>query len=444
VTPATDRFTWGVATSAYQIEGAADAPGKGESIWDAFVRRPGAVAGGDTGDVATDHLARMEEDLDLIAGLGVDAYRFSVAWTRIQPDGRGAPRRAGLDVYDRVVDGLLARGVAPWVCLYHWDLPRALQEAGGWADRDTAHRFADYARLVAERLGDRARHWAMLNEPNVHAVLGHLLGVHAPGVTDPQAYGAAAHHQNLATGLGIRALRTLDPALRLGTIVSVQPALPARKGEADRAAADLFDAVWHGTHLEPLARGRYPEATAPFLAPWLRDGDLEVARAAPDFLGVNHYTRQRVAADPAALLGLRLAPPPAGAETTAMGWEVAPAAFRDALLRLSADPDLPPLVVTENGAAYDDRPGPGGRVRDDDRIAYLRRYLAALAEARAAGARVDGYFVWTLLDNFEWAEGYAKRFGLVRVAGRELRRIPKASYDAYARIVRAGGVDGGG
>ena len=432
-------FTWGVATSAYQIEGAADAPGKGPSIWDAFARRAGAVAGGDTGEVATDHLARMEEDVDLIAGLGVDAYRFSVAWTRIQPEGGGDARSEGLDVYDRLVDLLLGRGVAPWVCLYHWDLPQALQERGGWADRATAYRFAEYASLVAERLGDRAGHWAMLNEPNVHAVLGHLLGMHAPGVTDPQAYAAAVHHQNLATGLGIDALRARDPGLRLGTILSVQPGAPAGPDEDDRSAADLFDAVWHGAHLEPLARGRYPEAVAPFLMPWVRDGDLEIARAAPDFLGVNHYTRQRLAAAPERLLGLRLAEPPADAETTAMGWEVAPGAFRDVLLRLSADPDLPPLVVTENGAAFDDRPDADGRVEDDDRVAYLRRYLAALAEARARGARVDGYFVWTLLDNFEWAEGYAKRFGLVRVEGPDLRRVPKASYEAYARLVAAAG-----
>ena len=254
-------FVWGVSTAAYQIEGAHDAHGKGPSIWDAFAHAPGRVAGGDHGDVACDHLARMEEDVALIAGLGVDAYRFSVSWPRIQPTGRGPALAAGLDVYDRLVDLLAEAGVRPWPCLYHWDLPLALQEAGGWAARDTAERFADYAGIVADRLADRAPTWMMLNEPNVHALLGHLLGVHAPGLTDPQAWAAAAHHMNLAVGLGAARLRAAHPGLRLGTILNVQPAVPAGDSEEDHAAAALLDAVWNGNHLEPLARGRYPAAT---------------------------------------------------------------------------------------------------------------------------------------------------------------------------------------
>lgn len=433
-------FVWGVSTAAYQIEGAHDAHGKGPSIWDAFAHAPGRIVGGDHGDVACDHLARMEEDVALIAGLGVDAYRFSVSWPRIQPSGRGPALAAGLDVYDRLVDLLADAGVQAWPCLYHWDLPLALQEGGGWAARDTAERFADYAGIVADRLADRAPTWMMLNEPNVHALLGHLLGVHAPGLTDPQAWAAAAHHMNLAVGLGAARLRAAQPGLRLGTIVNVQPAVPAGDSEEDHAAAALLDAVWNGNHLEPLARGRYPAATEALMAPAVRDGDLEVVRADLDLLGVNFYARQRVEADPASLVGLRLVDPPPASETTAMGWEVAPDAFYEQLTALAGDPDLPPLVVTENGAAYEDRPDDDGRVDDRARVAYLRRHVAALQRAVAAGARIEGYFVWSLLDNFEWAEGYAKRFGLVRVDYRDQRRVPKASYDAYAAIVRAGGV----
>lgn len=435
-----DRFTWGVSTSAYQIEGAFDADGKGPSIWDVFAHEPGRVAGNDHGDVACDHLRHMDEDVALVRALGVDAYRFSVSWPRVQPEGRGRVEPRGLDVYDALVDRLLAAGIEPWPCLYHWDLPYALAEGGGWADRDTVARFADYAEIVADRLADRVRTWAMLNEPNVHALLGHLLGVHAPGATDLPTYVAAAHHQNLATGRAVRRLRARHADLRLGTIVNLQPARAAGDGEDDAAAAALLDAAWNGNHLEPLVRGRYPAATEPMFASVVRTGDLEETRAGLDFLGVNFYAPQRVAADANSLVGLRLADPPADAETTAMGWEVEPDALEELLRSLSSDPDVPPLVVTENGAAYPDRPGPDGYVEDPARVTYLRRHVAAVQRARAAGARVFGYFAWTLLDNFEWAEGYRRRFGLVRVDFETQRRTPKASFDAYAAIVRDGGV----
>ena len=441
--PLPDDFVWGVSTAAYQIEGASRAEGKGPSIWDVFAHTPGKIRNGDTGDVACDHLARLDGDVALLRELGVDAYRFSIAWTRIQPEGRGAPRRAGLDVYDRLVDALLDAGIDPWPCLYHWDLPQALQEGGGWADRDTAERFADYADHVAERLGDRVGTWLLLNEPNVHAILGHLLGVHAPGLTDLQAYAAAAHHQNLATGLAARRLRTALPSARLGTVLNLQPVVPEGDSEDDAAAAALLDAVWNGNHLEPLVRGRYPDAAVPLLEPVVRDGDLETVRAPLDLLGVNFYSVHRVAADPTSLVGLRLADAPDDVETTAMGWEVTPDAFYDQLMALARDPDVPPLVVTENGAAYRDEPGPDGRVEDAPRADYLRRHVDAVARAVADGARIEGYFVWSLLDNFEWAEGYTKRFGLVRVDFDTQARIPKASFDAYADVVRANGVPAG-
>lgn len=435
-----DDFVWGVSTAAYQIEGSYQSGGKGPSIWDVFSHTPGKVAGGDTGDVACDHLARMESDVALMRDLGVDAYRFSLSWPRVQAEGRGRPNEAGLDVYDRLVDLLLAAGIQPWACLYHWDLPQALQEDGGWAARDTAERFADYAEIVTRRLAGRVPAWLMLNEPNVHAILGHLLGVHAPGLTDLQTYAGAAHHQNLATGLALDRLRSLTPEARLGTVLNLQPVVAHGDGDDDAAAATFLEAVLNGNHLEPLVRGRYPEASAMLMEGVVRDGDLAITSRPIDFLGVNFYSVHRVAADPNSLVGLRLVDPPGDSETTAMGWEVTPDSFYEQLMELSRDPDVPPLVVTENGAAFDDEPGPDGRVEDAERVDYLRRHVRAVERAVADGARIDGYFVWSLLDNFEWAEGYAKRFGLVRVDFDTQRRTPKASFDAYARIIRARGV----
>lgn len=429
-----------MSTSAYQIEGAHDADGKGPSIWDVFAHQDGKVRNADHGDVACDHLARMEEDIALMRRLGVDAYRFSVSWPRIQPDGHGRVEPRGLDLYDGLVDRLLEAGIEPWLCLYHWDLPHGLALRGGWAERDTAERFADYAETVAGRLSDRVGRWAMLNEPNVHAVLGHLLGVHAPGKSDLGAYAAAAHHQNLATGLAVARLRERHASLRLGTILNLQPVHPAGASDDDAAAATLLDAVWNGNHLEPLVRARYPAETEAILAPWIQSGDLEITRAGVDFLGVNYYAPQRVAADANSLVGLRLADPPPGAETTAMGWTVDPGALEAMLVSLGRDVDVPPLVVTENGAAYDERPDDHGRVEDAARSSYLERHVAAVQRARAAGARIEGYFVWTLMDGFEWTDGYTKRFGLVHVDFASQTRTPKASFDTYARIVGDGGV----
>jgi beta-glucosidase len=430
-------FVWGVATSAYQVEGAAESGGKGASIWDDFVRRPGAVAGGATGAVAIDHLARLDEDVALLAELGVGAYRFSVGWTRWFPDGRGRTA-AGRDVYDRLVDRLLAAGIAPWLCLYHWDLPQALQERGGWADRDTVDRFVDYAGTVLAVLGDRIDHVAVLNEPNVHALLGHLLGVHAPGLADVGAYAAAVHHQHLATARTLDRLRADGVRAPLGTILNLQPVVPARDTADDHAAAALLDAVWNGDALAPWTTGRYPEATEPMMAGVVRDGDLEALQRPVDWLGLNLYSRHRVEADPESLVGLRLAGAARGVPTTSMGWEVVPEALHEQLLRLHRALPGVPLYVTENGAAFTEAPGADGRVDDRERIRYLHDHVGQVARARAAGVDVRGYFVWTMWDNFEWSDGYGPTFGLVHVDRATLERTPKRSFDWYRALVADG------
>ncbi len=426
-------FVWGVSTSAYQIEGAHSAGGKGESIWDRFAHRPGAIADGSTGDVATDHLERYAEDVELLAGLGAHAYRFSVSWPRLLPSGRGRPAPAGLDFYDRLIDRLAAEGIEPWLCFYHWDLPQALQDLGGWTNRDTAFWFADYAQMVAERYGDRVPTFMLLNEPNVHALLGHLAGMHAPGLTGISNYLAAVHHQNLAVGEGLLRLRELG-SWQLGTVVNLQPIEPATDREDDQAAAGLADEAYNRASLDPLLLGQYPQLLAPLVEAWLRDGDLETLQQPIDFLGVNHYTVQRVAAGEGPI-GLEVVGAAPGDETTAMGWSVAPQAFTRQLLEVKERYGNPPVVVTENGAAFDDPAPEGGRVADPLRVDYLRRYLAALQGALAAGCDVRGYFVWTLVDNFEWAEGFGKRFGLVHLDRRTMQRTPKASYDFYREVI---------
>lgn len=442
MSPLGDDFVWGVSTSAFQIEGAVSEGGRGESIWDRFARSRGRIADGSDGSVATDHYHRWQEDLDLTAGLGVGAYRFSVSWPRVQPDGRGRTARAGIDFYDRLVDGLLDRGVAPWACLYHWDLPQSLEDRGGWTNRDMAAYFADYVELILDIFGDRVSHLFMLNEPNVHAVMGHLLGLHAPGRSDLAEFLAAVHHQNLATGLGIGRARALVPATKLGTILNLQPVLPGAAGEEHEAAAALVDAAYNRAFLDPLLRGSYPEALIGMLGPYLRGDDLAQIAAPLDILGVNHYTRLRVLADPDGPAGLALAPAPTGSEVTDMGWEIAPNALHSLLLELRDDYGNPAVVITENGAAFADRHDRRGRVDDRLRGEYLVRYVRAVERAVEDGCDVRGYFVWTLVDNFEWAEGFSKRFGLVQFDRETLARTPKSSYELYRRIVAHNGVPG--
>jgi beta-glucosidase len=447
-------FVWGAATSAYQIEGAVDADGRGRSIWDTFSHTPGRTAGGDTGDVAVDHYRRMPDDVQLLAGLGLTAYRFSVSWPRVQPTGRGPANQAGLDFYRRLADELLGRGVEPWLTLYHWDLPQELEDAGGWPARETAERFAEYAAIVGDALGDRVRHWTTLNEPFCAALLGYAAGVHAPGRRAPAAGLRAVHHLLHGHGLAVQALRA-GGATQVGVTVNLYAVSPATDTPADADAARRVDGIQNRLWLDPLLLGRYPADVVADLAPLgvldaVPAADLAVIGTPVDALGVNYYTRHVVAAGEGATgHGDNGATPwlgdvpvhmvSRGLPVTSTGWEIDGAGLHEVLLRVHREYPEVPLYVTENGAAFDDVLDADGRVRDADRIDYLRGHLAACHEAMAAGVPLRGYFAWSLMDNFEWSEGYTKRFGIVYVDYETLERVPKDSAAWYAGVIRHGG-----
>ena len=426
-------FVWGVATSAFQIEGAARADGKGPSIWDEFCRVPGAIADGGNGDVACDHYHRLEADLDLIADLGVTAYRFSISWPRVQPLGAGAVNPQGLAFYERLVDGLLARKIRPYATLYHWDLPAELQRRdGGWLARDTAYRFADYARIVAERLGDRVVSIATHNEPWVSAVLGYERGVFAPGVKDRRIAYQASHHLLLSHGLALQAIRQTRTRADVGIVLNMSPVYPATDSDLDAAHARLEDGRLIRWYADALFKGHYPADIIDHLgadAPRLEPGDAELIAQRCDFVGVNYYhPTVSSSANPAS-------PASNGAAVTDMGWEVAPHRLDELLMRLHRDYRLPPVFITENGAAYRDSVV-GGRVEDEQRRQYIESHLVAVADAIDRGVEVRGYFVWSLMDNFEWAEGYRKRFGIVHVDYATLRRTLKSSALWYQSLLR--------
>lgn len=438
---------WGVATAAYQIEGAATEDGKGASIWDTFSHEPGRVRGDANGDTACDHYHRWPEDLELLSGLGVDTYRFSLAWPRAQPEGRGPVNPKGLDFYERLVDALLERGISPAVTLYHWDLPQPLEDAGGWLSRDTAYRFAEYAYLAAERLADRVDMWMTLNEPFVTMAYGYAFGVYAPGKALMLDALPTAHHQLLAHGLATTALRSRG-ARQIGIVNHYSPAWPASDSPADHAAAQSFDVLLNRLFTDPVLLGRYPDlraagfvpdgASFPPGAPDVIERDLGVISQPVDLLGVNYYQPTRLSAPaeggplPFDIVATE------GLPVTGMGWAVAPDAFHSLLtgLRETYGRRLPPVVVTENGCSYDDRVAADGTVDDRERIAYLDGHIAAVKAAQDDGVDVRGYFVWSLMDNFEWAEGYGPRFGLVHVDYATQRRTPKASYGWYRDLIR--------
>ncbi|WNM37333.1 GH1 family beta-glucosidase [Micromonospora halotolerans] len=430
-------FRWGVSTSAYQIEGAVTAGGRGPSIWDTFAHSPGRIVDGSTGDEACDHYHRYAEDVGLLAGLGVSAYRFSIAWPRVQPTGAGPANAAGLDFYDRLVDALLAAGVDPVATLFHWDLPQALEDAGGWLNRDTAHRFAEYADLVATRLGDRVKLWITLNEPFVHMSLGHGTGAHAPGRMLLFDAFPVAHHQLLGHGLAVSALRARSTS-PVAIANNYSPVRLAGETDADRAAGAAYDALHNRLFTDPLLGLGYPEEPG-FDPAVVRAGDLDVIAAPIDVLGVNYYnpTGIRVPADEDSPLPFEMVPLE-GYPRTAFDWPVVPDGLRELLLQLHQryGDALPPIQITESGCAYDDVPDADGRVPDPERIAYLDGHLRAVHEALTAGVPVTGYFVWSLLDNWEWAEGFTKRFGLVHVDYPTQRRTPKSSYAWFRDLVR--------
>jgi beta-glucosidase len=434
-------FGFGVASSAYQIEGATTEGGREESIWDRYCRLPGRVANGETGDVACDHYHRYVEDLDLMASIGVRLYRFSIAWPRLVPDGKGKPNPAGVDFYRRLCEGLRERGIAPMATLYHWDLPQTIQDEGGWANRETAVRFAEYADAAYESLGDLVDSWITQNEPWVTAFEGHGYGTKAPGQQDWPTALRVAHHVLLSHGLAVRAFRERNGSEgEIGIALNLTPAYPLNGTTEDRAAAHLMDGFHNRWFLDPVLRGGYPsdmvdELTRRF-GPLdaIRSGDLATIAEPIDFLGVNYYFSTRVFADPdEPLLGVGVAPP--RADTTSMGWEVAPASLYELLVRLKREYGDIPLVITENGAAFEDEAPVNGYVDDPQRREYLRTHLESLRRAIAHGVDVRGYCAWSLLDNFEWQHGYSKRFGIVYVDYETLRRIPKASALWYRDLI---------
>jgi beta-glucosidase len=425
-------FAWGVATAAYQIEGAVAEDGRTDSVWDTFCRQPGTIRDGHTGDVADDHYHRWREDVALMAGLGIGTYRFSIAWPRVQPGGSGPANEAGLDFYDRLTDALLAAGITPMPTLFHWDLPQELEDAGGWLSRDTAHRFADYAALAADRLADRIGTWITLNEPFVVMAFGYALGFHAPGKAVMLDALPAAHHQLLGHGLAAAALRAAG-ARQVAITNNYSPIWPASGDPADVTAAAAWDTLQNRLFTDPVLLGGYPDLSAFGLdaggLDYIRDGDLAVISSPIDALGVNYYMPTRVSALAHSPLPFQMEPID-GYPVTAFGWPVIPGGLTELLVQLRDRyaAKLPPVLITENGCSAADQPGTDGSIDDQFRISYLDGHIRAAADAIAAGVDVRGYLIWTLLDNFEWAEGFHQRFGLVHVDYENLKRTPKSSY----------------
>ena len=416
-------FVWGVATSSFQIEGAAASDGKGASIWDDFCRVPGAIANNENGDVACDHYHHLNQDLDLVADLGVDAYRFSVSWPRVRPGGMGKWNDKGLGFYDRLVEGLCQRGIKPYLTLNHWDLPSELQADGGWANRDTVHRFVEYAIGIQRRLGDRLAAITTHNEPWVIATMGHEYGHFAPGIKDRRIAAGVSHHLLLSHGLSVQALRAEGATAKLGIVLNLSPTHPATDSTADLAKAQLEDGRLLRWYMDPLFKGEYPSDVLAFLgsdAPLVKAGDLEIISTPMDFLGINYYSRHVASA------AGQWKVESSGREFTEMGWEIYPEGLTELLLRVHKDYAVPPLYITENGGAFNDQLL-DGKIADTRRMDYISRHIAAMAVAMRQGVPMKGYMVWSLLDNFEWASGYEKRFGIVHVDYQTQARTRKDS-----------------
>jgi beta-glucosidase len=433
-----DGFLWGTATAAYQIEGAHDADGKGPSIWDTFSHTPSKIYENHNGDVACDHYHRYRDDVAIMAELGLNAYRFSISWPRVIPGGLGTPNHKGLDFYSRLADALLERNIRPFVTLYHWDLPQAMEDRGGWGARDTAAAFGDYAALMGRTLGDRVKDWITLNEPLASTSAGYIFGIHPPGKQDPPLAFQVSHHLNLAHGHAVRALRATVRGVRVGITQVSLPVYPASESDADRQAARRYDGFVNRWYWEPPLRGTYPadvgERLGP-LAPKILDSDLTLISPPIDFFGHNSYSRAVVRDDPASVLLGATQVSPEGKPQTEMGWEIYPEHLYDALMRITRDYGAPEIYITENGAAFADEVV-SGAVHDPQRIDYLRSHLSAAHRAIQEGAKLRGYFCWSLLDNFEWSFGYSKRFGIVYVDYPTQRRIVKASGRFFSEVAR--------
>ena len=434
-----DMFTWGVSTSSYQIEGAANEDGRGQSIWDTFCKVPGKVVNFDNGDIACDHYHRYKEDLDLMKWMGVKAYRFSVAWPRVIPDGVGRVNEIGLDFYDRLIDSLLEREIAPWLTMYHWDLPEALQLRGGWNNREIVEWFGEYSEVLTSRFGDRVKNWMTLNEPLCSAWLGHLYGDMAPGIKDLQTALNVSHNLLMSHGLACQVIRSNVSEANVGIVINVTPAVPATDSQEDGNAAQLADGFDNRWFLDPVFGRSYPADVIDALgaSPEIHSGDMKLIAQDLDFLGVNFYSRQTVAADqnskPLPIRSVNRE----NVKRTAMNWEVHPQAFEEILLRISKEYSPKAIYITENGSAWNDEVI-NGEIIDDERIDYLVRHLDAMRSARDRGAPILGYFAWSFLDNFEWAYGYEKRFGLIYVDYKTQKRTPKKSAFFYRQLLLNG------
>ncbi|MFZ9728146.1 MAG: GH1 family beta-glucosidase [Candidatus Nanopelagicaceae bacterium] len=433
------EFVWGVATSSYQIEGAANEGGRGQSIWDTFCKVPGKVANFENGDMACDHYHRYKEDLDLMKWMGVKAYRFSVAWPRVIPDGVGRVNEMGLDFYDRLIDSLLEREIAPWLTMYHWDLPEALQLRGGWNNREVVEWFGEYAEMLTSRFGDRVKNWMTLNEPLCSAWLGHLYGDMAPGIKDLQTALNVSHHLLMSHGLACQVIRSNVSEANVGIVINVTPAVPATDSQEDSNAAQLADGFDNRWFLDPVFGRTYPADVIDTLgaSPEIHSGDMKLIAQDLDFLGLNFYFRQTVAADqnskPLPIRSVNRE----NVKRTAMNWEVHPQAFEEILLRISKEYSPKAIYITENGSAWNDEVI-NGEIIDDERIDYLARHLDAMRSAKNQGAPILGYFAWSFLDNFEWAYGYEKRFGLIYVDYKTQKRTPKKSAFFYRQLLLNG------
>ena len=443
-------FYWGAATAAYQVEGAWNEDGKGESIWDRFAHTPGKIKDGATGDVACDHYHRYREDIGLMRALNLNSYRFSIAWPRIQPEGAGRPNPKGIDFYSRLVDALLEAKIRPFPTLYHWDLPQRLEDAGGWTNRDLAGRFADYAAIMARVLGDRVQSWSLLNEPTVFLSKGYVDGVNAPGRKSILDYMRGSHVANLAQGAAFRAVKAAQPRARVGTVLNMSPCEPVTPSEADRIAAERAHAIRNIWFLEPALRGRYPQAFSfsPAVFMKIQRDDMDLVRAQFDFIGINLYdrivvsapsTRERLTNAQFLVLPARMDRAKEG-PLTDFGWEVWPRSIYDIVMRITRDYNRPVIEITENGCSYNDEPDVSGQVNDARRIAFHERYLGELARAIRDGADVRGYHAWSLMDNFEWDDGFSQRFGLIYVDFKTQKRTIKASGHWYAKLAAGQGV----